>query len=76
MATITTAPTAYCHRCARTTATKYLLLSSGLVANTCAECRTCRRRRPYVPRHYLTDTAHNAPAGAYGDSHVTDHDHR
>jgi hypothetical protein len=67
MATTTTPILAYCHRCARVTATKYLLLSSGLVANTCAECRTCRRRRPYVPRHYLTDTAHNATARAHGE---------
>lgn len=41
---------AYCHRCQRTTATVYLPLSSGHIANACVACRTCRRLRPYVTR--------------------------
>jgi hypothetical protein len=67
MATLHASSLDYCHRCTCDTPTKYLLLSSGLVANVCAVCRTCRRGRPYVPRHFLTDTAHNAPVGADGD---------
>ena len=41
---------AFCHRCNRITPTVLLNLRSGLVANACAVCRTCRRIRPYLGR--------------------------
>jgi hypothetical protein len=52
---------AFCHRCGKVTPTRYLLLSSGHVANTCADCRACRKGRPYISKSEYEQA--NAPQG-------------
>ncbi len=40
----------FCHRCGTVTASAVVNLSSGLIGNVCADCRACRRGRPYLGR--------------------------
>jgi hypothetical protein len=44
----------FCERCKRETLTTHLSLSSGHIGRVCAECRTCRRGRPYARKDELT----------------------
>jgi hypothetical protein len=41
---------AHCHVCDRITETSLIALSSGHIGNACADCRTCRRGRPYASK--------------------------
>ena len=59
---------AHCYRCRRVTSTVYLPLSSGDVANACAVCRTCRKRRPFVTRREYDDAL--TPTAAQGVHHA------
>jgi hypothetical protein len=59
---------AWCHRCCRVTPTALLNLRSGLIGNACAECRTCRRIRPYLGR-WDRNVNHDAGATGQGENH-------
>jgi len=62
--TASTPPTAgttieLCERCHRETITMLMQLSSGHIGRVCAECRCCRRFRPYASKRefYQAKTA-------------------
>jgi hypothetical protein len=43
-------PQAFCHQCDEITATDYLPLQTGDIANVCAICKACRKGRPFITR--------------------------
>lgn len=66
--------TAFCARCNRATPTVFLNLRSGMIANTCGVCRSCRKGRPYVGRWDSEQQHRDAGAtgqGAHHEQHTT-----
>lgn len=57
----------HCCRCGITTATVYLLLSSGHIGNCCAVCRATRKGHPFISRQELQAT--NAVLNGRRDAH-------
>ena len=66
--------TAFCDRCQRDTPTALINLRSGLIANTCKDCRACRKGRPYVGRWDHEQQHRDAGVsgqGAHHEQHAT-----
>ena len=64
-------PGAYCHLCDRSTPTALIPLSSGHVANACANCKTCRKQRPYATKTEYLQALKAASRRAEGDNEAT-----
>lgn len=56
---VPTGTAAHCDRCGRITPTALLPLGNH-IGNVCADCRTCRRGRPYVSRNNYTEAQRRA----------------
>jgi hypothetical protein len=63
-----------CPRCAKTTATTLISFRPDLVGNCCADCRTCRKLKPYVTKGEAAAFKQSlTPTTAQGEHHAAAH---
>lgn len=58
----------FCRQCKRITPTIFLPLRGDLIGNLCADCRACRKGKPFISRREYEFSL--MPTGAEGEGHA------